>query len=396
MKKLFFINLAVDQLWDNQAQLTTLFSTRVPRSEDIMRTNEDLAIYLCDQNDIALIYSDAPHTLIHKNVIRISANPFNSLDWLKEVSTRLTSDETYELWPVSISPVELGLLKQFKNIKLPSWLPENFPANELNRKTLIEFWSQISGIVIPQTTKISIQEILADSFYNESDFPFYLKAEFGSGGGANFLVQNSSDSSLKVIRRQLSQQTNGNWIKQKYTPAKENFSVFGWADSSYAKSQGQDNPMVMKIAYDDRGQSIAHELVVPNSLAKFDNVLLNDFSKNFYQPFQNISDHLNSKYNYFGPFGLDLIQSQKDELLLVDVNIRWTKTHLIVAAAKKLKVDLKNSISRRIKQPPPDFLYQHRDQIVTYLVTGYSSTQHSATEINFFEKTAGKLNERKD
>lgn len=334
MTKLFFINLAIDQLWDSENQLATLFSARIPQSEEIIRSNEKLAQYLCGPTDKALLFN---------------ANPFDVKDWLNEAREKLNHDERYELWPASVSRLEIALLEIYPKMTLPSWLPKDFPAAELNRKSYIEKWGKVAGLSVPPIEVLSVGQLLEQKLSASAEFPFFLKAEWGAGGGANFLIQSPDDTSLRVLQRQLRDQKNGTWIKQKKIEALHNYSVFGWANS--------EKPRVMQVQYDQRGQSTEHQ------------VANDQVSQDLMKPFQKIAFELNERHQYQGPFGLDIIVDQQKNYFLIDVNIRFTKTHLIEAAAKRLQLDLEKVISKRVRNFSEKSLEQIQKDIKIYLKT---------------------------
>ena len=345
MRRLIFFNLSIDQLWDTTSTLRQIFPHRIPESELIIRAVEDLSLFAVQRDDIALISSEETRKLIASinpsatsspasyRIVR--SNPFDAEQWVDEVSSLLDQElkcDDFELWPASLSALELSLLRRFPRLKLPQWLPLGLDFAALNAKSSIQQWAKVAGVPAPYSVIVSTSMLLNDSLLPSLSFPVVIKADHASGGGGNFLLRSKADFQLRVLRRQLEGSTDAHfqWTIQQWFDGAKNISVFGWANGT--------QPEVFTVDYDATGLSFQHRRCLDS-----------DHLGKARQCFECVSTELKS-LGYFGPFGLDLIFDQQQGALLIDVNIRLTKTHLISMAAERLGLSGQNWISLRLRR----------------------------------------------
>ncbi|MBK7889363.1 MAG: hypothetical protein IPJ84_00480 [Bdellovibrionales bacterium] len=331
LRRILFFNFAIDQLWDHSGLLKTVFPHRIPESERIVRSVEDLALYATRPGDIALISSPATSALIREDLpigsldLRtIKTNPYDTGLWLAEVEACLKDDfatSEFELWPIGLSTLERQLIKRNPQLRLPSWLDTNTDFAELNRKSTILDWARIGKSNCPPTEVITTTSLLNKMSNRAFQYPMVLKADFSSGGGGNFLIRSEDDTQFRVLKRRLEghESLDALWVAQRWEDGFDNLSVYGWADDS--------EPEVCRVDYDENGLSSRHR---PSKNLQQNSACRDCFLK--------ISAHLQT-LGYRGPFGLDLLFDQKKETQvpsLIDANIRLTKTHLISIAAERL------------------------------------------------------------
>lgn len=322
MKRVIFINLSIDQIWDQTKNLEAVFPIRLKSSEYVARINENLGIYLSQSGDHVLGFHNTKgfSEFIQQwpttwgELIVIKANPYDQAEWEAEIS-------------------RLPALK-----KLP-WLQIESPAH-FNMKTLLIELAADGRIRIPPTRILNQAQLVLGECLEFSK-PHFLKYNFGSGGGGNFLLENSQDKTLVYLQRRLSEKADlqhlTNWLLQEKIPSSFEGCVFGWSDSD-------SEPEVCQILYDVNGLSYQHDFQVPREI----------FSQAS-AAFHRLRIDLSLK-GYHGPMGIDFLISAEDQkLYLVDLNMRWTKTHLLSAAMEKLKINRETTISLRyrwkIKEP---------------------------------------------
>lgn len=315
MSKVIFINLSIDQLWDQTKNLEAVFPIRLKTSEYVARINENLGIYLSQGGDQVLGFRKTRGFLefirqwptTWGELIVIEANPYDRAEWEAEVS-------------------------RHSSLKNLPWLQIESLAH-LNMKTfLIELAAEVD-FQVPSTRILNQSQLLLGESLTFSK-PHFLKYNFGSGGGGNFLLENSQDKTLVYLQRRLSE-NNSKWLLQEKIPSAFEGCVFGWSDSS-------SDPEVCQIFYDMNGLSYQHDFQVSREI----------FSQTA-ATFHRLRTELLRK-GYQGPMGIDFLISAADQKpYLVDLNLRWTKTHLLLAAMEKLKMKKENTISLRYRWKAP-------------------------------------------
>ena len=137
MNKVIFINLSIDQIWDETKNLEAVFPIRLKTSEYIARINENLGIYLSQSGDQVLGFRRTrgfsefiqqwPTTW--GELIEIKVNPYDQAEWQAEVS-------------------RYAFLKE-----LP-WLQIESPAH-FNMKTLLIEMAANARVQIPPAARCS-------------------------------------------------------------------------------------------------------------------------------------------------------------------------------------------------------------------------------------------------
>lgn len=311
MNRVIFINLSIDQLWDQTKNLEAVFPIRLKTSEYIARINENLGIYLSQSGDQVLGFHKSRGFLefvqqwptTWGELIVIEANPYDQAEWQAEVSLH-------------------------SSLKKMPWLQIESPAH-LNMKTFLIELAAEGGFQIPPTRILNQSQLALGESLTFSK-PHFLKHNFGSGGGGNFLLENSEDKTLIYLQRRLSANAS-KWLLQEKIPSSFEGCVFGWSDSD-------SEPEVCRIFYDINGLSYQHDFQVHPEI----------FSQTS-AAFHRLRIELLRK-GYRGPMGIDFLISAEDQkLYLVDLNLRWTKTHLLSAAMEKLSINKETTISLRYR-----------------------------------------------
>lgn len=329
MSKSIFINLAIDQLWDQDQNLRQLFSARIPDSEYLVRLNEDLGLYLSEAGDhvfgFRAIKGFADFLSLRNpswgQLVEISTNPYDTDRWLKEA--RVLGADPDQLWIFAAYSKLEQMLKNADASAVNKWA-------SWNRKTLLVELAKDGVLAIPPTVLIPQSE-LTSGHLPQIKRPMILKHEFGSGGGGNFSLLSNADSTLVFMQRRLagSSQKRMWLLQERLTPRLEG-CVFGETSSEPCD--------VAQVDYDQHGLSFRHSFNIEAPLRQ---AVTTDF--------QRLRKHLQTK-GYEGPVGLDFIVSEADQkIYYVDLNLRLTKTHLLRSAMDKLSLPLAETASLRYR-----------------------------------------------
>ncbi len=324
MSKAVFMNLSIDQLFDPAGNMRKIFSVRIPQSEHLTRVSEDLAIFLTGPGDYAIQYREIPSGLQKVfqdrgfqfgKVIPMIANPFDQKLWIDEVHQK-TIGLNLSHWQVAgMSQLEKEIVvknnsiitvEQFAELNKKTWLPEladkngwNFPISEIAK----------TGDL---TSKLSQ--------WFAKKLPFVLKPSWSSGGGGNLYLERTDDSIYRHLVSRLEQiQPGFEWIIQEKIDRTQDWSI--------TASTENDVINVYTVFYDKSGLSYRHQKVSQP-------IVIEAYNK--------ISSAIGLKLKdlgYNGVFGFDSFSGANGEHFPVtDLNVRWTKTHLIEAAIEKLKL----------------------------------------------------------
>lgn len=320
MNKVIFINLSIDQIWDQTKNLEKVFPIRLKSSEFIVRINENLGIYLSLRGDQVLGFRKTKGFLefiqqwptTWGDLIVVESNPYDQIQRQAEVS-------------------------QISSLKNLPWLQIEAPAH-LNMKTFLLELAADKLVQIPPTQILSQSQLVLGEMLTFTK-PYFLKHNFGSGGGGNFLLENLNDKTLVYLQRRLSEKTqiqdtskySTKWLLQEKIPSSFEGCVFGSSDSDA-------EPEVSQIFYDTNGLSYQHDFYAPPTVLLQASATFHILRKELL------------RRGYHGPMGIDfLISDQDQKMYIIDLNIRWTKTHLILAAMEKLKLSKGNTISLRYR-----------------------------------------------
>lgn len=327
-----YINLLIDQLWDQAGTLKQIFPIRLPEAELAARANEQLALYLSRPGDVVLCAPIDPEYIewIQNQLtdlgqpLPVLSHPSSQAEFIHDVRSTL-QNAAIETRPRSAlfagrSPLETALLRE---LSATDSILDNAPYN---RKTFLLTLAQDGVLNIPPTRVISTRELIAWT----PTAPQILKYEWGSGGGANFRVSSTQDISLRYLRQRLSPESSANWLIQDQVAPTCEGVVFGFTPS-------QRDAHVMRVEYDSNGLSYRHR---PESDHQLRERARHVFAR---------ACHALEKRGYAGPIGLDFLVTNEDRLLTVDLNARWTKTHLIQAAAERWLGSQDAWISRRFR-----------------------------------------------
>lgn len=330
--RLIFMNLAIDQIWDRSQNLSSLFPMRIPESEYLVRLNENLGFYLSQKSDTVIGFRSTPgfqeflqgFSDSWGQLLEFRSHPYDQDLWLQEAKAQLKGRSFQDFIPTSVSTLEETLLRQAEPSQFSSLA--GFSAQQCsdwNQKTFLIPLAEECEIPLPRTQILNQAELLQGKFAHLTD-SMILKHQFGSGGGGNFAL-----SYLPVLQRRLSPAENVQWLLQEKIKTSLEGSIFG-------ETENPQNFHLTEVKYSEHGLSYRHDFLVDGEL-----------KQKVFSSYQKICERM-SREGYRGPVGIDFVVSEKNqEIYFIDLNLRWTKTHLIRVALEKFNLRPTSTISLR-------------------------------------------------
>jgi hypothetical protein len=329
MKKMYFFNLSLDQLYDEKAILNKLFPLRVPRSEALVRLNEDYAYLITKQEDTAFQFT-RPEPWVEKiwrshmpdlgaaEVIR--ANPYDWSKWLEEFNDkRIHHQFQFNTALVcGISPLEEVLNRE---IPISNIHPIDLRLSTyLNKKTNLPIIASDLKLGFPESNIKSSEQLLSDLKSPVEYKEYIIKAPFGSGGGSNFAILDNPHFFKYFLNFLNGIPSDFEWLVQKKINRNLDFSYVGDVKIS-------DTGEFFEILYDQFSLSYMHKSLEDK-----------DVLTQLIPVADRVKKYLKDK-GYRGPFGFDGFMSSEGEIYpMIDLNVRWTKSHFFSAIKKRLKI----------------------------------------------------------
>lgn len=329
MRQLYFINLSLDQLYDTLGVLKKLFPIRVPRSEALVRSNEDFAYLLTNTNDTAFQYSrpepwiDAlwRKSIPHLGSIEVmKSNPYDWQDWIQEFNEiikakNLKYDGAF-VCGVSFVEEEINKKIPLSNVTFS----QQSKVQVLNKKTKLPEIMQELSVDFPESRTLTSSQLISELEYKKISSEYLIKASYGSGGGANFSFESMDSSFAQYFLNFLKiSPVDFEWLIQKKLDRHLDFAFVG--DTS------DESGEILEIIYDHLMLSNEHKVLINPTLR---------------QKILSVASDLRSyllKQEYRGPFGFDGILTQQGKLYpVIDLNVRWTKSHYFVKLVSKLNI----------------------------------------------------------
>ncbi len=424
MSRLIHMDLTIDRAWDPDGVLARVFPLRLPAAELAARSNETLGLFEAGEGDLVVTPPLGAGLSEHlaalgarpDRALEIASHPKDAEAFASEViakvgaRARRRGEAPQALLAAGRSPVGERLGRAL-GLSL-----EGLPRSEWNRKTFLLELAREGRLEIPATSTLTTPELLDW----KPERAVYLKFEWGSGGGANFPIAPDRLAALQYLKGRLATATAGVWLVQNEVDARSEGAVFGFVtaaggtprtagEKEAATAPGTVKPgaeagtaAVARVKYDGNGLSYLHERepdpeVRERALAAFANAAAALAAR-----------------GYDGPLGLDYLVTRDGRLLCNDLNARWTKSHLIRSAARRLGLDPEaaRSIRRRWKTPRPwsfpalwvevrraldvDARGRGREgaRLVPYLASGFGDAAGPWKEICFFLEGDGSFEKR--
>lgn len=309
MSRLIFINLLIDDNWDQENVLKSIFPIRLQSSDSIYDTYLQWGIFEGGNNDYVLVKQKLDHSFksFLENFIEIPKEvTFDEIneDFMKKIDSFLFS---------GVSSVEERILNH-KN-EMYGFLPASSYI-DLNSKDLLVKIASIKHFRFPKTEIIKLEEFEA---LEKSTLPYVLKYPISAGGQGVFIINERNKHIPGYIKRQLeNNHPNTTFLKQEYLNATENFYTFSDTDNF-------ENTGGFRIIYDKHNNSRVH-------------IAEKNLNNERISAVKIIAEYLRS-INYHGPFGFDGITDDKNNIFpAIDLNVRFDKSRLISNLSKKLGV----------------------------------------------------------
>lgn len=347
-EKIAFMNLGLDQNYDNLKLLQTLFPARVPASERLILSQLDMSLYAVSHHGLAIGFQEPEGDFLSwlegmkvrvPRMLSLKTNPYFTTQWVEELKSELLRLDynilgaTAELAGLSSPENELIGTYKLRAAKYQGHSIEFF--SRVNSKSFLASLCRSWGCLFPKTILTNTRSLKREIEQWTGGFPLFIKYNHSSGGGGSFEISdNKNVSFIKYIDRHKIDLGDGIWLLQEKILAKRQFSCLCEANVIPSLQA------VMEVEYNSHGYSSRHKLASPKEIIDFLPELIG------------IADRIVGVLEgYQGPFGFDAILSDRGDLYpIIDLNVRMNKGHLILKAAEKFRIDPADIYSVRIRE----------------------------------------------
>lgn len=346
--KIAFMNLGLDQNFDNLKLLQTLFPARVPASERLILSQLDMSLYSISQNGLAIGFQQPEGDLLSwlegmkvrvPRMLSLKTNPYFVTQWMEELKYELLRQE-YNILGATAELAGLSLLENelIETYKLRATKYQGHSIDFFSRVNSKSFLADLClrwGCPFPRTILTNTRCLNREIEQWTGQFPLFIKYNHSSGGGGTFEVSDKKDISfIKYIDRHKIDFGDGIWLLQEKILARKQFSCLCEANVTPSLQA------VMEVEYNSHGYSSRHKLANPHEII------------NFLPELSGIADRIVGVLEgYQGPFGFDAILSDSGIVYpIIDLNVRMNKGHLILKAAEQFRIDSADIYSVRIRE----------------------------------------------
>lgn len=328
MKKLIYLNLFIDNEWDEEKILDSVFIIQIPSSRKILNSYFALGVFLADNDDVVMVEDKIDDGFLKYLSLFFSLPKF------------ILSNEINKQDVERLRGLFAGVSKKEEELIYSNDLSgANGGASlykKLNSKFFLYEISLEKRIFFPVTEKIELAKILDE--HKKGD-EYFLKFPFGSGGRGVFYIDDSRLDMIKVFSERLGGGGPFYLLKQKSIDVRS--FLYTVSDNSIAGFL----PVTFEIFFDKNNNSYRHKRY------EGDDSLMRDAAKYIAKKLELES--------YHGPFGFDGMIDTKGELYpAIDLNVRYDKSRVILEAVKKFGIEdfYYESIRRRF----------HRDSFLSF------------------------------
>jgi hypothetical protein len=289
----------------------------------LIRINEDYSLLLARPEDQVIGYQTPDsdwvdflrnHQIELPEHFSVHHQPFDTQEWLQEInenySSRLTRSAHLETVGVSVLEEEMLTLFQLSS-----------GDHSIRKEDFVYLNSKKRVVELCDEFKIPFPEsFIENSLDLKFRKGFLLKSEYSSGGGGNLDLSND-DKMAAFFKRQIQENKACDWLWQKKHKRLKDWSYFGSTLDLKPNS-------VMQVQYDEFSLSYSHRAAKPEP----------ELSQKFEETWNIVRNFLIQK-NYHGPFGIDAFSSSSGEVFsLIDLNVRYTKSHFINIASRRFQL----------------------------------------------------------
>ncbi|MCB0512758.1 MAG: hypothetical protein KDC72_09425 [Bacteroidetes bacterium] len=338
MSRLIFTNLGIDLLWDKNKALSKLFPARIPSSEHLLLTQQNLGLFFSKVEDTFIGHTGVDETYLDfvNSFFKISnsthflkANPFDSANWIEGVKKlELSHKNIRNIFGAGFSVLEKDIC-ELLNINFPKQHDTDL-YSKLNDKTfLLEIHNDLP-VLFPDS-KIVANSQLKNYFknYDFTNVSCLLKFPQSSGGAGQIRLKQTKDLKILDFIERQPYETEFNWLAQQVIPSSEEYTSFCYTDGLLDEYQH------LVVKYDKNGYSYFHSTATEEQKCETLDKLASKVSE------------ILRKQGYLGYFGFDTIWNDKGQCYIVDLNVRLCKGHLIQNAAEFFSIE--DYVCKRIR-----------------------------------------------
>ncbi len=309
MSQLIFINLFIDNNWDDEKVIDQIYSVKLNSSAEILDSYQNWGVYEGVPGDSAIVVQkfDPSFREFLADKLDLADEIFESdLSHLKNVTS---------FHFVGISQTEQNIISRFPSVK-NNYLSEASYKNLNSKITLYEI-AKDNEINFPESSIVKLKDFKE---LEKSSSSYVLKYINSAGGRGVFIINESTKNLVSFIDRQLEEKSKDlQFLKQEYVEIKSHFYTL--ANTNYSSSEVSG----FKIIYDKHKNSKLH-------------IYEDAISEDRIKAAEKIASSLRA-LGYSGVFGFDGFESTNGDIYpAVDLNVRYDKSRMILNLAKKFNI----------------------------------------------------------
>lgn len=309
MSKLIYLNLFIDNDWDDKKIVDQIYSLKIDSSENILKSYTHFGVFLGNESDTALV--DSPFDPVFHAYLELK---LGKLAKAKEL-------ESFDFHGFKKNdPIVVGVSKREEKIfgkeflSSKGWMSTQ-KFSLINRK---DFLFQLAGKInfpFPKSELVKFNELKADSNY--------VVKILNSAGGRGVFKVSEENQLLSFLERQLEEEVQDLIVlKQELVDIKRHYYTAGHTENEWL-------PVGFLVDYDEHGNSKKHILEKKLNPGRRDLAL-------------HIGRALRQE-GYHGSFGFDGFYSQEGKHFpAVDLNVRLDKSSLFNTILKRVDTDEKD------------------------------------------------------
>lgn len=298
MKKVIYLNLFIDNEWDEKKIIDQIFNLTLSSSEEILKSYTLLGLFLSGEGDIVLVESSIDDDFL--NYLEGHLGPLGTPVLLKE---KIAINDDKDIILAGVSQKEEALFGKELLSKKGMLLHDSFAY--LNKKDFLMNLAGKEDLKFPNSQIVKLKRLISDS----PDKSYCLKFLNSAGGRGVFKIT-PGNNVLNFIEQQIEEQDSRDLMvmKQELIDIRDHFYTVAHTDVSL--------PVLgFNIEYDEKGNSKRHCFTGTAPEAR------NECAKK-------IASILRAQ-DYEGSFGFDGFTSLDGEIYpAIDLNVRIDKSRV--------------------------------------------------------------------